>query len=89
MPQLQLVYISRSDGALSTITGKAKKKEDNGPTSTQLQKTKAEKGVFSWYQELPIGDPKNLDWRRKLGGLLVKEVHARIRTNGVKAGKHL
>ena len=87
MPFLYPVYIARSDGVLSTIQGKARRKEDNGPTAEQLQKTRAEKGVYSWYQELQINDSKNLDWRRKLGGMLAKEMHTRAKDNGSKPGK--
>jgi hypothetical protein len=87
MPQLQPVIISRSDGVLSIVAGKSKVKEDNGPTSEQLQPSEATKGGYSWYQELPIGNAKNRDWRRKLGSMLMKHINTKSKANGIKAGE--
>ena len=67
------VYIARSDGKLE-ITSKSRKKELNQPTAEQLDSTPDSKGVSDFYTKLEDGDAKEVDWRRKLGGMLVREL---------------
>lgn len=73
MAPYSLLYISRSDGKIETIS-KLKKKEANGPTEAQLDDTKDARGVRDYYKRLEIGDAKEVDWRRKLGGMLMREI---------------
>lgn len=67
------VYIARSDGKLE-ITSKSGKKELNQPTAQQLDSTPDARGVSDFYKKLEDGDPKEVDWRRKLGGMLIREL---------------
>ncbi|KAL8872771.1 MAG: hypothetical protein Q9174_001662, partial [Haloplaca sp. 1 TL-2023] len=71
-PYLPL-YIARSDGKLE-ILSKSRKKELNAPTDDQLDDTPDAKGNKDYFKELELGDTKELDWRRKLGGMLIREV---------------
>ncbi|KAL8946578.1 MAG: hypothetical protein Q9222_007040 [Ikaeria aurantiellina] len=70
-PYLPL-YITRSDGKLE-IQAKSRKKEINAPTSDQLDNRPDAKGNVDYFKELELGDAKEVDWRRKLGGMLVRE----------------
>lgn len=67
------LYISRSDGKLE-ITSKSRKKELNQPTAEQLDSTPDSKGVSDFYIKLEDGNAKEVDWRRKLGGMLIREL---------------
>ena len=67
------IYIARSDGKLE-ISSKGRRKESNQPTDEQLDRTPDAKGVSDFYVKLEEGDAKELDWRRKLGGMLVREL---------------
>ncbi|KAI9842494.1 MAG: hypothetical protein M1837_007088 [Sclerophora amabilis] len=66
------VYVSRSDGKLEIVT--KKKKELNQPTDDQLDSKPDSKGVSDYYKKLDDDEPKATDWRRKLGGMLMREV---------------
>ena len=68
------LYLARSDGKLEITSPKSKKKEKNAPTEAQLDDSKDARGVRDYYKELEIGDPKEVDWRRKLGGMLMREI---------------
>ncbi|KAI9821809.1 MAG: hypothetical protein M1827_002391 [Pycnora praestabilis] len=67
------VYVGRSDGRIE-ISSKSRRKESNQPTDAQLDKTPDAKGVSDYYTKLDDGDTKEIDWRRKLGGMLVREL---------------
>lgn len=67
------IYIARSDGKLETISPKTRKKESNSPTEAQQDDRADAKGIIDFYKELDIGDAKEVDWRRKLGGMLMRE----------------
>ncbi|KAL8712989.1 MAG: hypothetical protein Q9220_002849 [cf. Caloplaca sp. 1 TL-2023] len=71
-PYLPL-YITRSDGKLE-ISAKLRKKEINAPTSDQLDNRPDAKGNVDYFKELELGDAKEVDWRRKLGGMLIREI---------------
>lgn len=71
--EYKLVYLQKSDGKLDTIT-KKKKKEANAPTSAQLDQNADSKGVTDFYRLVEIGDDKEVEWRRKLGGMLKREI---------------
>ncbi len=68
------LYVSRSDGKLDVLSSKTKKIERNEPTTSQLNDTPDSKGISDFYKRLEIGDAKEVDWRRKLGGMLMREL---------------
>ena len=67
-----VLYVRRSDGKLE-ITHKGRT-EKNEPTPEQLDQTPDAKGVADYYRELGPKELKVLDWRRKLGSMLVKHI---------------
>ncbi|MCJ1399710.1 hypothetical protein MMC11_002912 [Xylographa trunciseda] len=77
--KLWLVYLQLSDGKLEVSLKKSekgntgRKREANGPTQAQLQKVKDSKGLYTFYQKLKVSHPKHIEWRRKLGGMLMRE----------------
>ena len=77
--KLWLVYLQLSDGKLEVSVKKSergntgRKREANGPTQAQLQKVKDSKGLYTFYQKLKVSHPKHIEWRRKLGGMLMRE----------------
>ncbi|KAL8817909.1 MAG: hypothetical protein Q9223_003353 [Gallowayella weberi] len=71
-PYLPL-YITRSDGKLETLA-KSRKREPNAPTADQLDNRPDTKGHSDYFKELELGDAKEVDWRRKLGGMLIREI---------------
>lgn len=73
MSPYNLLYLARSDGKLDIIT-KTKKKEANAPTESQLDDSTDSNGTKDYYKALEIGDAKEVDWRRKLGGMLMREI---------------
>lgn len=68
------LYISRSDGRLETLSLKTKKKESNAPNAAQLNSNREINGNRDFYKAIEVGDAKEVDWRRKLGGMLMKEI---------------
>lgn len=68
------IYLGRSDGKMETISPKTKKKESNAPTEAQLDERPDSKNVVDYYKELDVGDAKEVDWRRKIGGMLMREI---------------
>ncbi|KAI4205752.1 MAG: hypothetical protein LQ350_000249 [Teloschistes chrysophthalmus] len=71
-PYLPL-YVIRSDGKLEVLT-KLRKKELNAPSDDQLNKKPDAKGNVDYFKEVEVGDTKEVDWRRKLGGMLIREI---------------
>ncbi|KAI4161331.1 MAG: hypothetical protein LQ342_004998 [Letrouitia transgressa] len=67
------LYVSRSDGKLETVD-KTKRTEPNCPTDDQLEGRQDGKGNSDYYKELELGDAREVDWRRKLGGMLIREI---------------
>jgi hypothetical protein len=74
MPQLNLLYATRSDAKTHTRLANGQQ-EENAPTPEQLsrdlkkdQKTGAK--VYNYLRELKPEDQKHFDWRHKLGMLL-------------------
>lgn len=64
------VTICRSDGQLEIIT-KTGVKESNQPTPAQLNDKEDAEGNVDCYIELEYDEPKAIDWRRKIGGMLM------------------
>lgn len=73
MASYKLIYLSTSDGKLDT-TNKKKKKEANAPDPSAMIDTPNSKGVRDFYRLVDIGEPKEVEWRRKLGGMLMREI---------------
>lgn len=73
MASYKLIYLSSSDGKLDT-TNKKKKKEANAPDPSVMVDTPNSKGVRDFYRLVDIGEPKEVEWRRKLGGMLMREI---------------
>lgn len=65
------LYVRRSDGRLE-ISSKGVK-ELNRPSGDQLDNTPNAQGMSDFYRECAVGD-KDVDWRRKLGGMLIREL---------------
>jgi hypothetical protein len=62
--------IERSDGQLEVIT-KAGVRELNQPTPAQLNDTPDKDGTVDCYKRIDINETKAVDWRRKIGGMLM------------------
>lgn len=73
MARFYPLYVRRSDGKVQIIV-KGKLKEHNEPTEEQLDQKPDKNGVSDFYREVGIDEVKSLDWRRKLGGLLAREL---------------
>lgn len=73
MARFYPVIARRSDGKREII-GKARKKETNEPTAEQLDQKPDRNGVADYYREVSPDESKHLDWRRKLGGMLAREL---------------
>jgi len=73
MARFYPLYVRRSDGKLEDAT-KGKAKERNEPTAEQLDQSPDKNGVSDFYREVSPDEIKHLDWRRKLGGMLAREL---------------
>ena len=67
------LYVRRSDGKLE-VASSQRKRERNEPTAEQLDRTPDAKGVSDFYRQVVSDEVKNVDWRRKLGGMLAREL---------------
>ena len=67
------LYVRRSDGRVEALL-KGKRKELNQPTDDQLDQRPDKNGISDYYREVSIDEAKHLDWRRKLGGMLAREM---------------
>jgi hypothetical protein len=80
MVNTQLVYVARSDGVLSyhpKEKGSRREQqaaEPNAPSAEMQARTKDAKGLFNFYHELDATHASSVDWRKKLGNALVKEL---------------
>ncbi|KAF1948899.1 hypothetical protein CC80DRAFT_597926 [Byssothecium circinans] len=46
----------------------------NGPTEEQLNNGPNKQGISDYYRKIEKDDPKHIEWRKKLGGMLLREV---------------
>ena len=46
----------------------------NGPSAQQLDRTPNAQGQCDYYRPIDKDEPKHLDWRKKLGGMLLREI---------------
>ncbi|KAI4247794.1 MAG: hypothetical protein LQ352_006095 [Teloschistes flavicans] len=72
-PPISPASSQASDGKLEVLT-KSRKKELNAPSEDQLDSKPDLKGNVDYFKEVEVGDAKEVDWRRKLGGMLIREV---------------
>ena len=64
--------VRNSDGK-SSVRRSASKQTDNKPTKVQLTGS-MKNGVISRYKELDLDHATSKEWRRKLAGMLVREL---------------
>lgn len=62
------LYVRRSDGRLSI------KNDPNQPVGSALDTKPNAKGIVDFYRPCPVDGEKEIDWRRKLAGMLMREV---------------
>ncbi|KAK4543605.1 hypothetical protein LTR36_005500 [Oleoguttula mirabilis] len=74
MARFYPLYVRRSDGRLEIIA-KGKRNEHNEPTTDQLDQKPDKHGISDFYREVSLDEMKSLDWRRKLGGMLARELN--------------
>jgi len=67
------LYIRRSDGKLE-VRASSKAKELNQPLAQQLNTKPNAQGISDFYRLCETGETKEVDWRRKLGGMLMREI---------------
>ena len=67
------LFVRRSDGKIE-VASNPKKRERNEPTAEQLDRTPDSKGVSDFYREVGGDEAKHIDWKRKLGGMLAREL---------------
>lgn len=87
MARFYPLYVRRSDGKLE-ILAKGKLREPNQPTDAQLDQRPDKNGVSDFYREVAADEIKHLDWRRKLGGMLARELGWKDPTGGGGYGSH-
>lgn len=85
MARFYPIYVARSDGK-KEILAKGKLREPNQPTDTQLDQRPDKNGVSDFYREVAPDEIKHLDWRRKLGGMLVRELAWKDPSGGGSCG---
>ncbi|KXT17115.1 hypothetical protein AC579_2001 [Pseudocercospora musae] len=73
MARFYPIYVRRSDGKLEVVS-KGKRRELNQPTHHQLDQRPDRDGVSDFYREVGADEGKHVDWRRKLGGMLAREL---------------
>ena len=73
MARFYPLYCRRSDGKLEVVV-KGKRRERNDPTDDQLDQRPDKHGISDYYHEVSPNEAKHLDWRRKLGGMLAREL---------------
>lgn len=72
MTQFWPIFASRSDGV--SMVNQKNKPLRNGPTEEQLNKKPNDQGQCDFYRLIDHEDPKHVDWRKKLGGMLLREI---------------
>lgn len=73
MARFYPLYVRRSDGKLESVA-KGGRREPNEPTPEQLDQKPDKNGVADYHRQITPDEPKSLDWRRKLGGMLAREM---------------
>ena len=70
MPPYYPLICHRTDGQFEVAT-RSGVKEVNQPTAEQMNDTPDANGNVDCYKKLDTEDAKHVDWRRKLGGMLM------------------
>jgi hypothetical protein len=66
------IFAAKSDG--HDVVNQKGRVVRNGPTQEQLDRTPNEQGQCDFYRLIDKDDPKHVDWRKKLGGMLLREM---------------
>ncbi|KAH4292519.1 hypothetical protein HBH98_152800 [Parastagonospora nodorum] len=72
LTQFWPIFAVKSDG--HDIVSQKGRPLRNGPTEAQLDRTPNEQGQCDFYRLIEKDDPKHIDWRKKLGGMLLREI---------------
>lgn len=72
MTQFWPIIPHKSDGR-EEIAGKGLPLK-NGPSAQQLDQTPNAQGQADYYRLIAKDEPKHTDWRKKLGGMLLREL---------------
>jgi hypothetical protein len=54
----------------------------NSPNSQQLDRTPNAQGQADYYRLIDRDEPKHMDWRKKLGGMLLREIGGKENEGG-------
>ncbi|KAF1944415.1 hypothetical protein EJ02DRAFT_442686 [Clathrospora elynae] len=66
------IFATKSDGQhIINLKGRPLR---NGPTEEQLNTAPNDQGQRDFYRRIEKDDPKHIDWRKKLGGMLLREL---------------
>lgn len=76
------IFSVKSDG-LDVVNQKGRVLR-NGPTQEQLDRTPNEQGQCDYYRLIEKDDPKHIDWRKKLGGMLLREIGGKQHEGGLE-----
>jgi hypothetical protein len=66
------IFATKSDG--QEIVNIKSRPLRNGPSEAQLDDKPNAQGQKDYYREIPKDDAKHIDWRKKLGGMLLREI---------------
>ncbi|KAF2829501.1 hypothetical protein CC86DRAFT_368503 [Ophiobolus disseminans] len=66
------IFAVKSDG--HDVVNQKGRVVRNGPTQEQLDRTPNDQGQCDFYRLIEKDDPKHMDWRKKLGGMLLREI---------------
>lgn len=86
------IFASKSDGQhVVNIKGRPIR---NGPTEEQLNMSPNDQGQRDFYRLIEKDDPKHQDWRKKLGGMLLREIggkqyEGKRKPRGLAGGRRL
>lgn len=82
------IIVRRSDGKLQ-IKAKTGGGEANRPTPSQLDQRPDTKSICDYYRLCNEGDAKEVEWRRKLAGMLVRELAPKEPKGSMTPTKHV
>lgn len=66
------IFASKSDG--HDVVNQKGAVLRNGPSQEQLDRSPNAQGQCDYYRLIDKEDPKHIDWRKKLGGMLLREI---------------
>jgi len=79
------IFASKSDGQhIVNLKGRPLR---NGPTEEQLNTSPNDQGQRDFYRLIEKDDPKHQDWRKKLGGMLLREIGGK-QYEGEESARH-